>query len=153
MRAMICAAAMMVAMVATATPAQQAAFPSWMAGAWEQKGAGDRWADEFWTPPRGGIMIGAGRVGRGERLSIFEHTRIIRRADGVLVFVAQPKGAPPTEFPLVASDRQMVEFANPAHDYPQRIKYWREGTQLKARTSLMDGSKAQDWVYAAMGAR
>ncbi|MEY4269211.1 MAG: hypothetical protein RLZZ58_427 [Pseudomonadota bacterium] len=132
-----------------------AALPGWLAGAWvqadERGAAGGVWADEFWTPPRGGLMIGAARMGDGERIDVFEHTRIVRMPDGTLVFVAQPFGNPASYFPMVASDAQMIEFANPAHDYPQRIRYWRDGKLLKARTSLMDGSQAQEWTYAPMG--
>jgi hypothetical protein len=45
----------------------------------------------------------------------------------------------------------MVEFANRGHDYPQRVRYWREGPALKARISRMDGSDAAEWSYAHMG--
>lgn len=128
-------------------------LPDWLHGAWTEAREGGVWADEFWTPARGDIMIGAGRMGDKDRLWVFEHTRIVRAADGGLVFVAQPRGVPPVEFPMVASGAQMLEFANPAHDYPQRIRYWREGQTLRARTSLMDGSKAMEWRYLPMGAR
>lgn len=129
------------------------ALPGWMAGAWEQSDGNGRWADEYWTPPRGGMMIGAARIGRDDRLGIFEHTRIVAKADGTLSFFAQPRGAPASEFPMVAQGPEMIEFANPGHDYPQRIRYWREEGRLKARISLMDGSKAHDWDYGPMGGR
>src|SRR3546814_11620315 len=41
-------------------------LPGWIEGAWEQAGPGELWADEFLTPPRGGLMLGAARVGAGE---------------------------------------------------------------------------------------
>lgn len=137
-----------------ATPlaaADTAALPGWMAGAWEQAGPEGRWADEYWTPPRGGMMIGAARIGKGDALGVFEHTRIVRKADGTLAFFAQPFGRPAAEFPMVAGGERMIEFANPAHDYPQRIRYWHEAGRLKARISLMDGSKAAEWDYGPMG--
>ena len=37
-------------------------LPGWMTGAWASQD-GERWSDEYWTPPRGGIMIGAARIG------------------------------------------------------------------------------------------
>jgi hypothetical protein len=139
-------------MIGTAAASEvPAALPGWMAGAWQQEGADGVWADEYWTPPRGGMMIGAARMGRGEALAIFEHTRIVRKADGTLSFFAQPRGGAVAEFPMVAAGEAMIEFANPAHDYPQRIRYWREDGRLKARIALMDGSKAQDWDYGPMG--
>jgi hypothetical protein len=142
-------------LLAAAEPAAQPAqaLPDWLHGAWAESGPDQRWADEYWTPARGDMMIGAARMGDGGRLLMFEHTRIIRDAAGNLVFVAQPRGAPPAEFPLVDSGAQMLEFANAAHDYPQRIRYWREGPVLRARTSLMDGSKAMEWRYRPMGSR
>ena len=96
-------------------------------------------------------MVGAARIGKGDALGVFEHTRIVRKPDGTLAFVAQPFGGPAAEFPMAAAGERMIEFANPAHDYPQRIRYWREGNRLKARISLMDGSKAEDWDYGRMG--
>ena len=150
MRAFIAAAVLTLAAPLAAIDPPPAAMPGWITGAWEQR-SGTDWADEFWTPPRGGLMIGAARMGKGERIDLFEHTRIVRLPDGTLVFIAQPFGNPAVHFPLVGSGTQSVEFANPANDYPQRIRYWREGPLLRARISLMDGSKAQEWTYRAMG--
>ncbi|WP_374526222.1 DUF6265 family protein [Sphingopyxis sp.] len=153
MHPIIMALAALAALGSTAAPEAPAALPGWMAGAWQQEGAAGAdgaWADEYWTPPRGGTMIGAARIGRGETLSIFEHSRIVRKADGTLSFFAQPRGAPAAEFPMTAQDATMIEFSNPAHDYPQRIRYWREGDHLKARISLIDGSRPVEWDYAPM---
>jgi hypothetical protein len=150
MKGLIFAAALACAAPALATEAVQ--LPGWLHGAWTETREGGGWADEFWTPPRGGIMIGAARIGgKDDRLIMFEHSRIIRNDRGRLVFIAQPRGAPPSEFPMVAMGETMLEFANPAHDYPQRIRYWREGKELRARTSLMDGTKAMEWRYRPMG--
>ena len=40
-----------------------------------------------------------------------------------------------------------VTFVNTANDYPQRIRYWREGPLLKAEIALEDGSRARTWTY------
>ncbi|WP_374418392.1 DUF6265 family protein [Novosphingobium arvoryzae] len=127
-----------------------ATLPSWLAGAWEMH-EGESWSDEYWTAPRAGLMIGAARMGKGDTLQMWENTRIERKADGSISFFAQPRGVPAAEFPLVAHGDGMIEFANPAHDYPQRIRYWREGRLLKARISLIDGSKPMEWSYAPLG--
>lgn len=151
MKQLIMAAAMLLA--APAIASETTALPDWLHGAWNEARAGGRWADEYWTPPRGGLMIGAARMGNDERVTVFEHSRIMRMPDGTLVFIAQPFGNAAVHFPMVAADAQMIEFANAAHDYPQRIRYWREGKELRARVSLMDGSKAMEWRYQPMGAR
>ena len=128
--------------------------PDWMAGAWQGQPAEtgkDDWSDEFWTPMRGGVMLGSARIGQGGTLTLWEQTRIERAADGSLTFLASPRGAPASAFPMVARSELMIEFANAAHDYPQRIRYWREGKRLMARISMLDGSKAVEWSYLPMG--
>lgn len=125
-------------------------LPGWMTGAWASQN-GDEWGDEFWTPPRGGIMIGAARIGKGDRLVIWESTRIAFDEDGKLAFWAMPRGAPASKFAVVKVGEREIIFANAAHDYPQRIRYWRDGSALKAEISLMDGSKAHQFSYQPMG--
>jgi Domain of unknown function (DUF6265) len=128
-----------------------ATMPGWLAGAWAMESA-DRWADEFWTPPRGGMMIGAARIGKGSDLREWEHTRIVRKPDGSISYFAQPKGRPAIEFPMLSRSASAIEFANPAHDYPQRIRYERDGAVLRAEISKLDGSSPMRWEYRAMGA-
>lgn len=132
-----------------ASDAPKADAPNWMAGAWIET-KGDRWTDEFWTHMRGDIMIGAGRSGEGEKLESWEQPRITRDADGGLTFWGSPGGAKPVPFRMVSSGPTEIVFANPAHDYPQRIRYWREGKMLNAEISLADGSKAMRWSYSPM---
>jgi hypothetical protein len=141
------AAALMMAMGA---PALAADLPDWLTGEWQQE-RGDRWSEEVWTLPRGGTMIGVGRMGRGESLGSWEVMRIVRAGDGSLAFHAAPEGGAETVFPVVEQGVRDITFANPDHDYPQRIRYWREGRLLMAETSKMDGSGAQNWTYAPAG--
>jgi hypothetical protein len=129
---------------------QPATLPNWMAGAWIQT-EGDAWAEEFWTPARGGMMIGTGRNGRGAKLTGWEMMRIEQDGEGRIAFLGSPEGAPPTRFPLVSGNAQEIVFANPAHDYPQRIRYWRDGKLLHAEISLADGGKPVRWSYRPMG--
>jgi hypothetical protein len=44
-----------------------------------------------------------------------------------------------------------VTFVNAVHDYPQRIRYWREGEEMFAEISLADGSKPVRWRYRRLG--
>lgn len=97
--------------------------------------------------PRGGVMLGAGRAGSGDRLTEWEATQIIPGADGKLVYWASPGGGARVAFAEVSRGPREIVFASAAHDYPQRIRYWREGAVLNAETSLLDGSKAMRWVY------
>jgi len=127
-----------------------AELPAWMAGAWALSD-GENWTEEFWTEPRAGLMLGASREGQGETLRMWEATRIAAAPAGSLSFFAMPGGRAASEFPMVEQDPQSITFANPAHDYPQRIRYWREGDRLNAEISLIDGSRAVRWSFASMG--
>lgn len=136
----------------SAAAEQEPTLPEWMAGCWEQR-SGDRWTEECWMPPRGGIMLGSGRSGRGERVSEWEATQIVLgqpNRDGPAVrmaFWAAPGGSDRTAFAWSPSDLPGVTFVNAAHDYPQRIRYWREGERLMAEISLAHGSKPRRWAY------
>jgi hypothetical protein len=90
---------------------------SWLSGAWVQKGADGRWAEEYWTPPRGHIMIGAGLSGRNGTTRSFEHMRIVADGEGRIAFYGMPGGAPAVAFPLVRQEPNLVVFENPAHDF------------------------------------
>ena len=125
-------------------------MPGWLAGCWQQV-EGEQWTDECWTAPRAGLMIGASRTGTGETLQFFEHSRVETADDGTLVFVAMPRGAAGTPFRAEDGGADWIEFVNPANDYPQRIRYWREGDRLHAEIALLDGSRAVAWSYAPMG--
>ena len=121
-------------------------LPSWLAGTWAMQD-GATWADELWTDPRGGVMLGVSRNGFGPDLKNWELTQIKTRKDGSLAYIVQADGKPAVEFPLVLISAEAIEFANPAHDYPQRIRYWRQGKLLMAETSKLDGTEAKRWNY------
>jgi hypothetical protein len=109
-----------------------------------------KWTEECWTPPRAGTMLGSGRSGAGLKLQSWEANQILPDADGKLVFWASPGGGTRIAFPMLSQGPSEIVFANPAHDYPQRIRYWREGKALNAEISLTDGSKPMRWSYSAM---
>ncbi len=135
-----------------AVPREDPGLPDWMTGCWEQKD-GDRWTEECWMAPRGGIMLGASRMGKGDTLIEWEAMQIVRyhrKDDGwisPLAYRAAPGGGPATVFKWTSSEEEGVTFINTAHDYPQRIRYWREGDILMAEISMADGSKPMRWRY------
>lgn len=135
-------------LMATPLGAQSTArsLPEWMAGTWMTED-GASWSDEVWTDARGGLMLGIARTGFGPRLNSWELAQIRQKPDGTISFLAQPQGKPASEFPMVLVSEEAIEFANPAHDYPQRIRYWRQGKLLMAEISKIDGSQAMRWNY------
>jgi hypothetical protein len=110
-------------------PARRLADLFWMAGSWASN-EGGKTSEEHWTSPAGGLMLGLHRDIGGAKTG-FEFLRI-EEAAGRITYLASPQGRPATSFALVESAAQRAVFANPEHDFPQRILYWREGASLCA---------------------
>lgn len=102
----------------------------WLAGRWCGGEAGLS-IEESWLTPRGGELLGLSRTIKGERVVAFEFLRIAS-VEGVPTYFAQPGGRPPTAFARSAGGEHWVRFENPAHDFPQRIEYRRDGDSLHA---------------------
>jgi hypothetical protein len=100
-------------------------------GCWERR-AGNRVVEEQWMRPRGGAMLGMSRTVRGDTLIEWEFLRLYERGQQ-LVYAAQPARQPPAEFTSTSIERDVITFANPAHDFPQRIIYRLSGDSLFAR--------------------
>ena len=122
------------------------AMPSWLAGGWVMGEPDGKWFEEWWTPARAGVMLGAGRSGAGSSLEWWEQTRI-EIADGKLRFCALPKGQAGACFAAVKSSATEIVFENAAHDYPQRVRYSLDGGELHAEIALKDGSKPNRWRF------
>ncbi len=122
-------------------------MPAFLAGCWEQRREKDRWTEECWTDPRGGLMIGAGRDGKGDAVAHWEWMRIERGTDGAVTFYGSPKGAPAVSFKATEANDKSITFVNANHDYPQRVRYVVTETGLEAEVSLADGSNANRWSY------
>lgn len=121
----------------------------WLVGNWidDAHGAVVR---ERWAGPYGDMMLGVGVTLRPGGKSSFEFFRIAKTAIGVSYF-ASPNAAAPTEFKAIELTSTKVVFENKAHDFPQRVMYWREGNDLHARVEGVIKGKleGEDWTYRA----
>ena len=141
----VCAAAVQ-------APAPAVGSLNWLEGHWRSESGPAEITDEVWIGARAGKMFGIGRSVRRQLTRSFEYMRI-EEAEGSLVFVAQPNGAPPTRFRMVSHARGEIAFENRSTDYPQRVVYRRQGERLTATISLADGSKAVSWSFRRIRAR
>ena len=121
---------------------------AWMSGDWRRCKEGEI-VEERWLGPRGGLMIGANLTSSKSGRITWELLRLTR-SDDSWTYWASPMGKPPTPFKLVESAAQRAVFANPQHDFPSRILYWREGEELLARIegTLRDKPAAEEWRFA-----
>ncbi len=98
----------------------------WLEGCW-QLVRGTTTTVERWFAPSNGEMSGEswtianGAERPGETLKLFA------RGD-TLVYQASPAGQATTQFRTTASSGAEIVFANPEHDFPQRIVYRRAGS-------------------------
>lgn len=149
--------ALFIAATAMASANDQAANPSiadlsWMAGSWVGESGGIQ-MEEHWTAPKGNSMVGLHRdVGKGRTL-LFEFLRIEQQGDQI-VYLSMPNGrSPATPFPLKEVSGTRVVFENPDHDFPQRIIYWKDGSDLRARIEGSQNGKAvgEEWRWQPGG--
>jgi hypothetical protein len=111
----------------------------WLAGQW-CGGEGSERVEEHWmSPAKNGELLGLSRTLKDGRMASFEFLRIAD-IDGVPTYLAQPGGRPPTAFKRTDGGERWVRFENPAHDFPTRIEYRREGETLQAQV----GGKGRD---------
>lgn len=119
---------------------------SWLVGHWRSESTG-RTVEEWWTGAAGGLMLGVNRDHRhGSDGAFFEYLRI-EVVDGQLRYVASPRGAGQTVFPLALLETEKAVFENPEHDWPQRMTYSLvEGKLHLAAQGLDPDSRVARWV-------
>jgi len=98
----------------------------WFTGCWEGEHPGGGVLEEVWLSPRGGTMLGMNRTVSGER-TIDHESILLFEEHGKLIYLVHPFGKTPVQFTAIEVTETKAVFANPRHDYPQRIIYRREG--------------------------
>lgn len=120
------AAALLVVSAATAgAQARPTDALAWLQGCWERR-TPNLVVQEAWSSPAGGMLHSYARTIRRDTLIEWEFTRIYSRGD-TLVYEANPSRQARTEFRAVPPFEPEIVFANPAHDFPQRVIYRRAG--------------------------
>jgi len=124
----------------------------WLAGCWERAGAG-RLTQEQWMEPSGGSMLGMSRTVAEGKTVAYEFVRIEER-EGELYYIAAPSGQTEATFRQLELDDDGVVFANPDHDFPQRIRYRRNPDgSLLAQIEGERGGKTRVVDFSMQAAR
>jgi len=139
-------AALALLLTAQSAPRPHVNDLAWLSGRWVTSANG-RWTEEHWSAPRAGTMIGYSWTGEGETIREYEYLRLQAGEDDGIVYLAQPNGGAGVGFHLARAEGTSATFENPTHDFPQRIRYARDGDVMVATISAMDGSHAMSWTY------
>lgn len=148
MTRLLASLALLAASTALAQTPPRVASIDWLAGTWIQETAQEK-VTESWLGPANGIMVAANLSARANGRRSFEFLRIAETPEG-FSYYASPGGKAPVEFRLKALSERRVVFENAAHDFPQRVLYWREGEQLVARIegSLRGEQRSEEWRFS-----
>lgn len=102
-----------------------------LAGCWKFEAKG-RVVEEQWMAPEGGALLGMSRTVVNGKLAEFEFLQIRELPEG-LAYIAKPSNQPEAKFIAATKSGDEIVFENPAHDFPQRIRYRLAGDVLSAR--------------------
>ncbi len=114
----------------------------WLTGCWQ---GDDGVTREVWSGSEDGYYFGYNVVLKDGHAIFFEQMRIDPAP--LPVFNAYPNGEGPFPFAAVDLSEVSVTFANPEHDFPQKIKYWRDGETLRAVISHSDDSGGAEFSF------
>jgi hypothetical protein len=142
------------ALVCAAAVSGDVAGLAWIAGCWSG-GSGGLVFEEQWNKPAGGKMMGMARTLKQGRVVFSEFVRIEEK-DGAVVYLPRiGESAARVAFTLTRQSAAEAVFENPAHDFPQRIVYRKDGDGLRARIEGVEKGKqrAEDFPMKAVACR
>lgn len=141
----ILAAMLSIPMFASASDSSRADF-AWLEGCWESADQGSR---EVWVVEDERSLIGFSVTLDGASIAFYELLSIRADDDGSWTYNAHPSGQASAKFLASKIGANEVLFVNPEHDYPQEIRYRRDGDKLFASISMLDGEKPNSFDKVA----
>ncbi len=118
----------------------------WLAGCWVTP---DGSAQEVWVVDSERSIAGFSVSISDNRVGFYEILNIEQSEDGTWVYTAHPSGQASAKFQAVQFGENNVVFTNPDHDFPQEIRYRRDGNRLKATVSLLGGANPNSFDKVA----
>ncbi len=134
---------------AAETPSNDLSPLEWMGGTWVME-KGGKITEEHWRPIQGSFILGSSHTFDAKQSYFFEYLRIVSHQEKITYF-AMPAGRNETAFEMARSDDRSVDFENPNHDYPQRIRYEKTDEGMTATISLLDGKRATKFEFKKKG--
>ena len=115
---------------------------AWLTGCWQNASGEIR---EVWSASEDGYYFGYSVAMQDNQVVFFEQMRIDPGPSPI--FNAYPSGLGPSAFPASETANSSITFANPDHDYPQKIRYARDGDNLNAVISRIDDGAQRHFNY------
>jgi hypothetical protein len=119
--------------VSTTLPAPKATLAdlAWLAGRW-QGSWGPRVAQQVWTAPKAGVMMGTFQLAENDKTLVLELFTVVEESGGIKFhlrhfttsLVAWEKSGP-TVLNLASADPRSVAFENPTDGQPKRTVFTR----------------------------
>lgn len=108
----------------------------WLIGSWKNENPRpDTMSKEIWSKQSDGSLIGLGITMKGKDTVFVERLRIIVKNDKFYFVAEVSQNKEPTFFEITQQDDAGFTAENPAHDFPKKIVYRKEGDLLIATTS------------------
>ena len=122
---------------------------SWLEGTWVRTNAKPgRSGSEQWTRGKGSEWIGWGVNMKGADTTFVEKLKIVIKAGDIYYVSDVPENAKPIDFKITSIDEKSFVCENPAHDFPKKIAYYKDGNNLRAVISG-DG-KEMEYLFKRM---
>lgn len=109
---------------------------NWLSGCWVTP---DHKTQEVWVVDGERSLIGFAVSINENEVSFYEVLSIRQDSNDTWIYNAHPSGQTAASFKAVQISKDKAVFANPDHDYPQEIRYRRDGNRLFASVSLLGG--------------
>jgi len=114
----------------------------WLTGCWVTP---DKSAQEVWVIDDERSLSGFAVTLANNAVRFHEILRIQQDDEGAWTYTAHPSGQVSTSFKAAEVGASSALFVNPDHDYPQEIRYRRDGNRLMATISLLGGDEARSF--------
>jgi len=114
----------------------------WLEGCWSTP---DKSALEVWVINSERSLSGFAVTLVDNTVRFYEVLSIRPDDDGSWTYTAHPSGQVATSFKAAEVGAGSALFVNPEHDYPQEIRYRRDGNRLIATISLLGGDDARSF--------
>lgn len=130
----------------SANPAKKMKQMEWLLGNWTRTNIpAGKSGYEIWRRTSPTVWQGRGISMKGADTTFVEILKIAIENDRLYYIADVPENKKPVYFEVTAVTADSFTCENPKHDFPKKILYRFDGTEIRARVSA--GEQGQDFVF------